>query len=127
MNRFTWLLFAFGVSSIPTALALSRPLTPRTTTTTSAATNSIRNCADYASYWEELLLTEYREASNELKERRRTWSRRQLEDAGICVFGAAAVVRAFVETLRYPCPSRDLASTQRLTCFRRFVLNQTTA
>ena len=47
----------------------------------------IRTGADYASYWEELLLAEYRQAVQELRERRKSWSRQQLEDSGICVFG----------------------------------------
>lgn len=96
MNRFIWLLVAVVGSLVSTVVALSQPLVPRIT---AVGANNIRNCADYASYWDELLLTEYREASNELKEKRRTWSRQQLEDAGICVFGAAAVVRVLCVAL----------------------------
>ena len=51
----------------------------------------IRNGAEYASYWDELLLTEYRDKVEELKEKHRTWSRQQLESRGVCVFGASAV------------------------------------
>ncbi|KAK7236148.1 nonsense-mediated decay protein [Aureococcus anophagefferens] len=43
----------------------------------------------YASYWDELLLKEYREAAAELRSRRQTWSRKRLEDSGDSVFGAA--------------------------------------
>ncbi|KAK7249576.1 hypothetical protein SO694_0031303, partial [Aureococcus anophagefferens] len=43
----------------------------------------------YASYWDELLLKEYREAAAELRSRRQTWSRKRLEDSGDSVFGTA--------------------------------------
>ena len=44
----------------------------------------------YATYWEELLWTEYRETANELRERLRTWSRSQLERAGLAISDAVA-------------------------------------
>lgn len=101
MKRVIVVFLAF--CSLPsTALALSQPTTTFTT--------RVRNCAGYANYWEEHLLTEYREASNELKERRRTWSRKQLEDAGICIFGAAAMV-SFIESKVVAGPHK-----QRICC-----------
>ena len=76
----TWSLVALygAIGQTKNSLALSPRQPPPTD-----RRRPTRTAADYASYWEELLLTEYREASNELKERRRTWSRRQLEDAGM--------------------------------------------
>jgi len=44
---------------------------------------------EYASYWDNLLLEEYRESAEELKERRRTWSRQKLEASGLSIFGAS--------------------------------------
>ena len=71
--------------------SLGHALSPKTSLTGRSSPPKIWNGADYASYWEDLLLTEYREAVDELRERRKTWTRRQLEDSGICVFGASAV------------------------------------
>mmetsp|Transcript_22929 Transcript_22929/g.46357 ORF Transcript_22929/g.46357 Transcript_22929/m.46357 type:complete len:779 (-) Transcript_22929:109-2445(-) len=44
----------------------------------------------YAMYWENLLLEEYRENVEELKHRRRTWTRSRLESSGMSIFSAAA-------------------------------------
>ena len=46
--------------------------------------------ADYATHWENLLLEEYQERASELRDRRKTWSRRRLEESGISIFGASA-------------------------------------
>jgi hypothetical protein len=46
--------------------------------------------AEYAAYWEHLLLTEYQETAAELRERRKTWSRQRLEESGMSIFGAVA-------------------------------------
>ena len=86
------------VQAFSQSLSSSRGPAPVTTTPvgndgtkTTTSTRTIRNSADYATYWEELLLTEYRQAVQELRERRQTWTRQQLQDSGICVFGAQAV------------------------------------
>ena len=43
----------------------------------------------YASYWDALLVQEYREVEAELSSRRRTWSPRRLEASGDVFFGTA--------------------------------------
>ena len=45
--------------------------------------------AAYASYWDALLVQEYREVEAELSSRRRTWSPRKLEASGDVLFGTA--------------------------------------
>lgn len=45
---------------------------------------------DYCAYWEDLLLEEHRQLNEDLKERKRHWSRSRLESTGMCVFNAAA-------------------------------------
>lgn len=44
----------------------------------------------YTSHWDKILLDEYRAQSEELKERRKTWSKSRLESSGMCIFGASA-------------------------------------
>jgi hypothetical protein len=46
--------------------------------------------AEYAAYWEHLLLTEYQETAAELQERQKIWSRQRLEESGMSIFGAIA-------------------------------------
>jgi hypothetical protein len=51
---------------------------------------SINTQADYATYWENLLLEEYQDAVADLRERRSKLSPRRLEQAGISIFGGIA-------------------------------------
>lgn len=46
--------------------------------------------SEYSSYWERLLLEEYQENAAELRERRRSWSRKRLEESGLAIFDACA-------------------------------------
>jgi len=52
--------------------------------------SNIQNNVAYASYWENLLIQEHRETVEDLKERRKNWSRGRLEATGMSIFGAAA-------------------------------------
>ncbi len=59
----------------------------------SAAINYQKQCrllTKYAMHWENLLVEEYRENVEELKHRRRTWSRSRLESSGMSIFSAVA-------------------------------------
>jgi len=51
---------------------------------------SSRNYDAYALHWESLLLEEHRENVDELKLRRKNWSRSRLEASGMSIFNAAA-------------------------------------
>jgi len=53
--------------------------------------NNIGNANAYATHWENLLTAEYREAAEELKVRRSTWSRQRLEESGLSIFDANAM------------------------------------
>ena len=44
----------------------------------------------YATHWERLLRREYREAADELRQRRAKWSRARLEASGLSIFDASA-------------------------------------
>ena len=44
----------------------------------------------YATHWEQLLRLEYREAAEELRQRRAKWSRARLEANGLAIFDASA-------------------------------------
>ena len=75
-------------------------LQPQIATTTSTTTRISGNkhpppCPPmeehrYATHWENLLLEEYQQTVAELKERRKTWSRRRLEESGLSILGASA-------------------------------------
>ncbi|VEU45073.1 unnamed protein product [Pseudo-nitzschia multistriata] len=68
----------------PFSLALQDPGRPR------GFKSVRREAADYAAHWESLLLEEYHETAEELRDQRKSWSRRRLEQSGISVFGASA-------------------------------------
>lgn len=46
--------------------------------------------SDYWFHWNQLLVDEYQETSEQLKEQRRRWSQRRLEQSGLSIFGAYA-------------------------------------
>jgi len=55
----------------------------------STRTSATDGADAYASYWDALLVQEYREVEAELSSRRRTWSPRRLEASGDVFFGTA--------------------------------------
>lgn len=54
---------------------------------TVTSTNAL---SEYATHWEDLLLAEYQETAAELRERRKRWPKRRLEQSGLSIFGACA-------------------------------------
>ncbi|CAJ1934374.1 unnamed protein product [Cylindrotheca closterium] len=46
--------------------------------------------SNYWIHWEQLLIEEYQETADQLKEQRRRWSQKRLEQSGLSIFGAYA-------------------------------------
>ena len=75
----------------PRSRAPSQVLGARSTSRADEAPTLIENGpATYATYWEELLRREYREAADGLRQRRSKWPRARLESSGLCLFDACA-------------------------------------
>jgi hypothetical protein len=58
--------------------------------TASSSSSSYHRLINYASHWTQLLQLEHKEAVDELKYKRSTWSRARLESAGISLFNVCA-------------------------------------
>lgn len=79
----------------PFSVALHQTKSTSTTSDDSndAKAKSSRDAAAasyYATHWENLLLSEHQNTVAEFRARRKTWSRRRLEDSGMSIFGASA-------------------------------------
>jgi hypothetical protein len=72
LRLLAFLKLSRGCSSLLQALSQGNPL------------------AEYAAYWEHLLLTKYQETAAQLQERQKMWSRQRLEESGMSIFGAVA-------------------------------------
>ena len=71
---FSWVAVGWSLSAPPSSSTIQSP----------------RVLADYAIHWEDLLLKEYQENVMDLKERRKMWSLRRLEENGLAVLDATA-------------------------------------
>jgi len=72
----------------PTTLFTNNGGNPNCDTISPFIPNS--NSGSYASFFDQLLLDEYQEIAQELKDRRKTWSRKRLEQSGITIYDASA-------------------------------------
>ena len=85
----TWTVIPFALLALVGKMSIALQL-PVSSTTSSRSNSNNNNLIQYTSYWDQLLLEEYREQVEELKDRRKTWSRERLIASGLSIFNAAA-------------------------------------